>query len=92
MKNLAIILVLAIVLIAAISTISNDIKRQSEWTENRETITIRVGYGDTIDGFWAEYAPDWMDRNQYRSEIMELNNLNNCNLRAGQTLKLYVMD
>ena len=89
MKTIIALFLIAIITVATF-TIINDAKLKSEWAENREVITITVQMGDTIDGFWAEYAPNWMDRHEYRAEIMELNGLNTCSIYVGQTLKLYV--
>lgn len=83
----------AILCIFAISTKTiNEHQRQKDWTENRETITITVQYGDTIDGYWAEYAPDWMGREEYREYIKSLNNMTSCAIYAGQTIKIYTMN
>lgn len=62
----------------------------SDWEQTREIKTVYVQRGDSVDGYWAEYAPEWMDRSDYREEIKELNNMDSCYLYAGQTLKIYV--
>ena len=89
MKYFIVFTLVAFLLHAPFVLVSNN-KTQAEWEENREIITVRVEGGDTIDGYWAEYAPNWMSREQYRAEIMELNGMNSYSLRIGQTLKLYV--
>jgi hypothetical protein len=89
MKRLIAILC-AVVFVVAAFTIIRDANRQAEWEESRRVITIRVQRGDTMDGFWVEYAPDWMGREQYRAEIMELNDMDNSSLRSGQNIKLYI--
>ena len=70
----------------------NEYQRQKDWTENRETITITVQYGDTIDGYWAEYAPDWMGREEYREYIKTLNDMYDCAIYVGQTIQIYTMN
>lgn len=82
-----------VVLIAIICAITTGVQArtlQEEWEESREIITIVIERGDSIDGYWAEYAPDWMDRYEYRKEIMELNNLDSCMIYAGDIIKLYI--
>lgn len=88
MKRFIAIILVAFTILATFVIIRN-ITRQNSWEANREVITIKVQSGDTIDGFWVEYAPNWISREQYRAEIMELNNMNSCTLHIGQTLKLY---
>lgn len=84
--------VLLTVLIMSIPTASviQDYTRRTEWESTREIKTVYVNSGDSIDGYWAEYAPSWMDRSDYREAIKELNGIDSCYLYAGQTLKLYV--
>ena len=60
------------------------------WLKTREVITITVLPGDSIDGYWVEYAPDWMTREQYRHEIQTLNDMDSCTIYAGDTIKLYM--
>ncbi len=47
--------------------------------------TVEAG----IDYFGSRYAPDWMDLREYRTQIMELNNMDSAMLYAGQTLYIY---
>jgi hypothetical protein len=89
MKRFILITLVAFAILTAIVTIK-DAKTQAEWEENREIITVIVEKGDTLDGYWAEYAPNWMSREQYRTEIMELNNMKSCGLSVGNKIKLYV--
>lgn len=89
MKRFITFVLVAFTILATFVFIRNT-KTQADWEENREVITVKVQSGDTIDGFWAEYSPNWISREQYRNEIMELNNMNSCNIRVGQTIKLYV--
>lgn len=63
--------------------------RYSEWEATREVHLIRVESGDSVDGYWAEYAPKWMDRSDYREAFKELNNLNSCYLYEGDFVKVY---
>lgn len=60
------------------------------WLANREVITITVLPGDSLDGYWVEYAPSWMTREQYRYEIQTLNDMDSCTIYAGDTIKLYM--
>lgn len=78
------------VLTAPVASLINDHSNRTEWEATREIITVPVHTGDSIDGYWAEYAPSWMDRADYREDIKELNNMDSCYLYAGQMLKIYV--
>ena len=66
-----------------------DNARYSEWKATREIHLIRVESGDSVDGYWSEYAPSWMDRSDYRTEFKELNNLDSCHLYEGDFVKVY---
>jgi hypothetical protein len=63
--------------------------QESEWLKNREIIAVTVPSGAGIDYFGSRYAPDWMDLREYRTQIMELNNMDSAMLYAGQTLYIY---
>lgn len=92
MKKLAITLSIAFavfLVILATKVVYADYTRQAEWQNDRRIITIRVQSGDTVDGYWAEYAPDWMGREQYRKEWMELNRTHSCSLRRGDKVLVY---
>lgn len=89
-------LVLALLIIASLATatvsattIYSTQKRHADWKANRQIITITVRSGDSIDEYWVKYAPEWMDRRDYRYEIKQLNNMDSCMIYAGQTLRLY---
>jgi hypothetical protein len=88
-KAVSIVCVL-VIMILAISTIRADAKRQENWEATREIITIRIKSGDSLDGYWAEYAPEWMSREQYRSELKELNHLTSALIYADDIIKIYV--
>lgn len=92
MKIIAILALLALV-IGCVVGVNNMLEaekaRYNEWVETREVITIIIEKGDTIDGYYAEYAPEWMDRYEWREEIRDLNNLKSCAIYAGETIKLY---
>lgn len=93
MKKLVFTLAIAFtifLIVLAVKVVYADYTRQAEWEENRETITIIVQYGDTVDGYWAEYAPDWMSKEQYRREWMELNRTHSCSLHKGDRVLVYV--
>lgn len=60
----------------------------NEWLENGEVIMICVNQGDTIDGYWVEYAPSFVNRYEWREIILELNGMQNCNLYAGNMIKI----
>jgi hypothetical protein len=72
------------------ASIAHTYSQLSNWESTREVITVQVQPGEGIDHYWAEYAPSWMDREIYREEIKELNNMSNSSLRSGQTLKIYI--
>ena len=63
--------------------------RYDEWMKNAEIITVVIQRGDTIDGYYVQYAPEWMDRYTYRQLILDLNHMNNCDIYAGDIIKLY---
>jgi hypothetical protein len=68
---------------------AQDRSKMQEWTRTREVKTICVQAGDSIDGYWAEYAPYWMGRHDYREAIQELNDMESAFLYEGQLLKIY---
>ena len=71
---------------------ATDNSLENEWLENRDVITIRVAYGDTLDEICYEYKPSWMDVREFRYYILELNGMSNSMLYAGQTLKVYAYE
>ena len=79
-----------VILILTISSIRADAKRQADWVATREIITIRIKSGDSLDGYWAKYAPEWMSREQYRAELKELNHLTSALIYADDIIKIYV--
>ena len=79
-----------ITIVACIIVLATDSNPQDDWINTRQVITIKVQPGDTVDGYWAEYAPDWMSRGQFRAEFKSLNNVQNCYLIAGTKVKIYV--
>ena len=84
-------LALTIVTIAVAIVIIRNNKHDKmidEWLENGKVIAIQVNPGDTIDGYWAEYAPSFIDRYEWREIILELNNMQSCNLYAGNIIKI----
>lgn len=90
-KNMVIATVVGISVLAfPIASIAHANAQLSNWKDTREVITIQVAPGEGIDHYWAEHAPSWMDREIYREEIKELNNMSDSSLRAGQTLKIYI--
>ena len=90
MKRLAIAAIIVFCTFVATFTIARDTQAQTEWENSREIITVVVCQGDSIDGYWAEYAPSWMGREQYRYEIKALNDMDSCTIYAGSTIQLYV--
>lgn len=90
-KKTIIATALAIAVLAApVASLVNEHNNRTEWEATREVITVPVHAGDSVDGYWAEYAPSWMDRADYRREFKELNNCDSCYLYAGQFVKIYV--
>ena len=90
MKKIAVAAIIIFSISIATFTIVRDAQAQTDWEHNREVITITVHSGDTLDGYWVEYAPSWMSRDQYLYEIKTLNNMDSCTIYAGNTIKLYV--
>jgi hypothetical protein len=90
MKKIAVAVGILFCIAMATFTIVRDAQAQTDWEHNREVITITVAYGDSIDGYWAQYAPSWMSRDQYRYEVKALNHMDSCTIYAGSTIKLYV--
>lgn len=86
-------------IVAAIATVSilalpisvaiRDHAKYSEWEETREVMLIRVMPGDSVDAYWAKYAPSWMNREDYREEFKELNDADSCYLYEGDFVKVY---
>lgn len=83
-------IITVVLLVFSVKVVYADHMKQVEWEESRETIVITVKSGDTVDGYWAKYAPDWMGREQYREEFKQLNRTNSCGLDVGDKVKLYV--
>ena len=83
------VLVTASVATLPISVAIRDHVRLTEWEETREVRLVRVMPGDSVDGYWAENAPSWMDRSDYREAFKELNNLDSCYLYEGDFVKIY---
>ena len=90
MKKLAVAAIIIFCVFVATVTIVRDVQAKTDWENDREIITVVVCHGDSIDGYWAEYAPSWMSREQYRAEIKILNNMDSCTIYAGNTIKLYI--
>ena len=92
-KALVIILTLATIgtCILGINLHNKEVARYDDWVANREVITVYISSGDTLDGYYVEYAPDWMDRYTYRAAILELNGMHDCTIYAGDYIKLYVV-
>ena len=79
-----------ILTVLTVYTIVNENNRYNNWIEHREVRQIVVQRGGGIDDYWAKYAPSWMDRSDYRREIMELNHLNSACLYTGDVIEVYV--
>jgi hypothetical protein len=82
-------LITASVLTLPVSVAIRDHARLTEWEATREVRLIRVMPGDSVDGYWAEYSPSWMNREDYREQFKELNNLDSCYLYEGDFVKVY---
>ena len=87
--TIAVALAAASIVTLTVGTIYRDYKNTHEWESTREVHLIRVQSGDSVDGYWAEYAPSWMSREDYREEFKELNNTNSCYLYEGDFVKVY---
>lgn len=93
MKKALTVIVLAVIIavnVLAATVIASDFRQQEEWEDTRQVVTICVQYGDTLYGYWIEYAPNWMGYEQYIHEIQELNDMESCSIYAGQTIQVYV--
>ena len=90
MKKLYVAIVI-IMCLAVSCKMLEDQTEQSEWVENREVIAVTVPTGAGIDYFGSYYAPEWMDLREYRAQVMELNDMDDATLYAGQTLYVYTM-
>ena len=88
-KVITVALATASVLALPIGITIRDNARYSEWEATREVRLIRVMPGDSVDGYWAEYSPSWMNREDYREQFKELNNLDSCHLYEGDFVKVY---
>ena len=80
---------IAVVIATIFCRLNSDHTAYVEWLENREVIEVYVGLGDCLDQFCSQYKPSWMDIREYREYILDLNDMSNSMLYAGQTLKLY---
>lgn len=89
MKKIAVAAIIIFCIAIATFTIAQDAQAQTDWEQSREVITITVRSGDSIDGYWAQYAPSWMSREQYRYEIKALNDMDSCTIYVGQSIMLY---
>ena len=90
MKQFVLSLVLGILILAPIIYIlDKDTTRTNEWLSNADIITIQVEYGDTLDAIGYQHKPSWMDVREYRYYVCKLNNMDSCNIIAGQPLKIY---
>ena len=83
------VVAVAIIVVCA-NSLRADAQRRSNWEDSREIISVVIQPGDSLDGLWAKYGPHWMDRRDYRIEIIELNNLDSAMLYVGDKIKLYV--
>ena len=90
MKKIAVAAIIIFCISVAAFAIARDVRAQNDWEDSRQVVTKMVQHGDSIDGYWVQYAPSWMGREQYRAEIKALNNMDTCNIYAGNTIKLYV--
>ena len=93
MKKALTVIVLAVIIavnVLAATVIVSDSRRQDEWEDTRQAVTICVQYGDTLYGYWIEYAPKWMGYDQYIYELLELNDMESCSIYAGQRIQVYV--
>lgn len=97
MKNRVMIVLTALCIIMSVYCIAVAAQRYTDisseydtWLQTREVITITVLPGDTIDGYWVEYAPDWMTCEQYRYELQTINDLDSCTIYAGDTIQIYI--
>lgn len=90
MKKIAVVGIITLCIAIATVAFVRDAQAQTDWEHSREVITVTVHSGDSIDGYWAQYAPSWMSREQYRYEIKALNDIDSCTIYAGDTIQLYV--
>ena len=91
MKRILIITMIACAIFFVGFRINTINTQKAEWENNREIITVVVCHGDTLYDYANEHRPSWMDTREYIYEIEQLNNMNNCNIYAGQTIKLYTV-
>ena len=84
------IIALTMAITTPIVAVARDNARRAEWEQTREVKLIHVECGDSLDKYWAEYAPEWMNRYTYREAIKELNDMDSCALYAGDIIKVYV--
>ena len=88
--TIAVVLAAASIVTLTVGTIYRDYQNIHEWESTREVHLIRVQSGDSVDGYWAEYAPSWMTREEHRQEFKELNSTDSCHLYEGDFVKVYV--
>ena len=88
-KAITMVAVTASILALPVSITIRDNARLAEWESTREVRLVRVQSGDSVDGYWAENAPSWMDRSDYREEFKQLNDCDSCYLYEGQFVKIY---
>lgn len=88
-KAITMVAVTASILALPVGITIQDHARLAEWESTREVRLVRVQSGDSVDAYWAEYAPAWMNREDYRAEFKELNNTSSCYLYEGDFVKVY---
>ena len=89
MKKLLVICCLVMCICAIAFRVFQMKQARNEWVSTREVIEVVVGSGDTLDGYYYQYAPDGIDKRQWRQDVLDLNDMDNCMLYAGDVILVY---
>lgn len=82
---------LTIATISLVVMVARQHIQHSSWHKDREVIVYYVRHGDTLYDIGYAHKPSWMDVREYCHEVLALNGMDNSNIYAGQTIKLYTI-
>lgn len=88
MKFIAVVAIL--VIIVTVFTLLNNYFRYESWLDNREVVNHYVKSGDTLYDIGIQNKPSWMDIREWCYEVCKLNEMKSSDIRAGQTIKIYI--
>lgn len=93
-EEFKVILILALAIVVFVfstAALISDACRPTFNADDYEVKTIWIEENDTLGTYYARYADtNKVDRSEYINAIVELNNLNNSMIYAGDKIKVYV--